>query len=594
MFRVIKFTLKTIWKAAKPLFLIYLITQIFIALSSIVNTITFKEIIDSANHQKTILGLSIFGVIVFRLFYELIKKITEGISNYYMAKLDITQSIFMHRTYVDKISTLDISRFEHSSSVGLMKRAFDRLQFQLKLYLKAIVDLISSAIELSVTIVIFFFASPILAIILVVANIIPIIVRSKYANGVFMIYRADDETRRKFSYTAKVLVERETLPEIKINRAFNFFKEKFTEIFRGFTGRQLKLEKKYQVLNTIAEFIPILAVFIFSLFIANQLLIGAITTGTFVFLFTNVFVFSGALSRLSQNIAHLYADSHFIDEVREFFELQPNITFPIITGSTKTQLIEKIKSPTFVFDNVSFFYPNLNKNVLHKINLTIPYGQNLALIGENGAGKTTLVKLLLRMYDPSEGKITVNGIDLKEIPEDILFSLYSTLFQSFGKFYLTVKENLELAAGKKLTENEIETYLKFSNAWEFVKNTKGRFNQQLGPEYKDGIDLSGGQWQRLAIARAYAKSAPMLILDEPTSAVDAKSEMKIFDRLNKEMRSNTLLFISHRFSTIKDAERIVVLHQGKILEDGTHAQLMKNKGQYFNLYSIQAERFKRK
>jgi len=593
MFRVIKFTLKMIWKAAKPMFLVYLVTQIFIALSSIVNTITFKEIIDSANNQKTILGLSIFGVIIFRLIYELIKKITEGISNYYMAKLDITQSIYMHRTYVDKISTLDISRFEHSSSVGLMKRAFDRLQFQLKLYLKAIVDLISSAIELSVTIVIFFFASPILAMVLVVANIIPIIVRSKYSNGVFMIYRADDETRRKFSYTAKVLVERETLPEIKINRAFNFFKDKFTEIFKSFTGRQLKLEKKFQLLNTVAEFIPILAVFIFSLFIANQLLIGAITTGTFVFLFTNVFVFSGALNRLSQNIAHLYADSHFIDEVREFFELKPNITFPIVTNSLKIQLLKKIKNPVFVFDNVSFSYPNLNKNVLHKICLTIPYGQNLALIGENGAGKTTLVKLLLRMYDPTEGKILVNGVDLKEIPEDILFSLYSTLFQSFGKFYLTIKENLELAAGKKLTETEMEAYLKFSNAWEFVKDTEKKLDQQLGPEYKDGIDLSGGQWQRLAIARAYAKSAPMLILDEPTSAVDAKSEMEIFDRLNKEMRANTLLFISHRFSTIKDAERIVVLHQGKILEEGTHAQLMDNKGQYFNLYTIQAERFKR-
>ena len=230
---------------------------------------------------------------------------------------------------------------------------------------------------------------------------------------------------------------------------------------------------------------------------------------------------------------------------------------------------------------------------MNKINLIIPYGQNLALIGENGAGKTTLVKLLLRMYDPFEGQILVNGANLRDLPEDVLFSLYSTLFQSFGKFYLTVKENLELAAGKKLTDEEMEGYLKFSNAWEFVKTSKYKFNQQLGPEYKDGTDLSGGQWQRLAIARAYAKNAPVLILDEPTSAVDAKSEMEIFDRLNKEMKLNTLVFISHRFSTIKDAERIVVLHQGKVVEDGTHLQLMGNKGKYFDLYTIQAERYKR-
>jgi len=584
MFRAIKFTVKTIWKAAKPTFLVCLVAQIFIALSSVVNTITFKEIIDSANNQKTLLGLSIFGVIIFRLGYELIRKIIEGVSNYFWSLLDINQVIFMHRSFVDKISTLDISSFEHPSTVGLINRAFGRLQFQLKLYIKAIIDLISSAIELSVSIVIFFFASPFLAIVIIIANVIPIIVRSKYANGVFMIYRADDETRRKFGYTANVLMERETLPEIKINRAFDFFKQRLTDIFKIFTGNQIKLERKYQIFNTISEFVPILAVFIFSIFIANQLITGTISTGTFVFLFTNVFVFSGALGRLSQNLGHLYADSHFIDEVREFFELKPNITFPIITNFTKNQLIEKIKNPTIVFENVSFAYPNSEKNVLNKINLIIPYGQNLALIGENGAGKTTLVKLLLRMYDPFEGQILVNGANLRDLPEDVLFSLYSTLFQSFGKFYLTVKENLELAAGKKLTDEEMEGYLKFS---------KYKFNQQLGPEYKDGTDLSGGQWQRLAIARAYAKNAPVLILDEPTSAVDAKSEMEIFDRLNKEMKLNTLVFISHRFSTIKDAERIVVLHQGKVVEDGTHLQLMGNKGKYFDLYTIQAERYKR-
>jgi len=594
MFRAIIFTVKSFWKAATPVFLVCIIAQVFIALSSVVNTITFKEIIDSANNQKTLLGLSIFGVIAFRLVYELIKKVIEGISNYFGVLLDIKQVIYMHRSFVDKVSKLDISSFEQPSTVGLINRAFGRLQFQLKLYVKAIIDLLSSAIELSVSIVIFFFASPILAIVIIVANMIPIIVRSKYANGVFMIYRADDETRRKFGYTANVLMERETLPEIKIYRAFDFFKQKLTDIFKIFTGNQIKLERKYQIFNTVSEFIPILAVFMFTIYIANQLLTNSISTGTFIFLFTNVFVFSGALGRLSQNLGHLYADSHFIDEVREFFELKPNITFPIIANSAKTQLIEKIKNPTVVFENVSFAYPNSEKNVLNKINLTIPYGQNLALIGENGAGKTTLVKLLLRMYDPSEGQILVNGVNLRDLPEDVLFSLYSTLFQSFGKFYLTVKENLELAAGKKLTEEEMERYLKFSNAWEFVKTSKHKFNQQLGPEYKDGTDLSGGQWQRLAIARAYAKDAPMLILDEPTSAVDAKSEMEIFDRLNKEMKVNTLLFISHRFSTIKDAERIIVLHQGKIVEDGTHSQLMENKGKYFDLYTIQAERYKRK
>ena len=139
----------------------------------------------------------------------------------------------------------------------------------------------------------------------------------------------------------------------------------------------------------------------------------------------------------------------------------------------------------------------------------------------------------------------------------------------------------------------MKKYLQFANSWEFIKDTKNVYDQQLGPEYTDGIDLSGGQWQRLAIARAYAKQAPILILDEPTSAVDAKSEMEIFDRLIKEMKKNTLIFISHRFSTIKDAERIIVLDKGKIIEDGNHQTLIQNKSKYEELYTIQAERYAR-
>ena len=220
-------------------------------------------------------------------------------------------------------------------------------------------------------------------------------------------------------------------------------------------------------------------------------------------------------------------------------------------------------------------------------------GIMVILSSPSGAGKTTLVKLLLRIYDPTQGTIKINGIDLREIPEKLLFGVYSTLFQDFGKFYLTIRENLELAAGRKLNKEEIINYLKFSNAWEFIKDTKNQVEQQLGPEYTDGIDLSGGQWQRLAIARAYAKDSPILILDEPTSAVDARSEMEIFDRINIKFKNKTLIFISHRFSTIKDAEKIIVMNKGEIIEAGNHTKLMNSKGEYFKLYNTQAGRYKR-
>ncbi len=276
-----------------------------------------------------------------------------------------------------------------------------------------------------------------------------------------------------------------------------------------------------------------------------------------------------------------------------FITVKQNIVFPKILLEEEQKLIKKLQKPSIVVENISFKYPNSDKEVLKNISFTIPYGQNLALIGENGVGKTTLVKILLRIYDPFEGRILINGIDLKDIPEDLFFKLYSTLFQSFGKFYLTIRENLQLASGDRLDDEEYIKALKLSNAWNYVKDFPKTLDQQLGPTYKEGVDLSGGQWQQLAIARAFIRKAPVLVLDEPTSAIDAKAETEIFDRLHRETNNNTLIFISHRFSTIKDAERILVMDKGKIIEDGDHSKLMQKEGKYAKLYSMQAERYQR-
>lgn len=593
MLQAIKFTIIKSWQASKKFFLAYLLVQILLALAWIIDLLVYKEVIDTANHTKTILGLSIWAIVTALLIYNLIHKIVEGFGYYLWVRLDIKQLLFLNRKFIDKLTQLDLATFENPNTIGLIQRAFNRFQFQYKYYIKAIVDVISSAIKVLLSMVIFFISSPLIGLIILIANLVPIFVRSKSANATFLIYRADDETKRRFGYTSNTLIDRETIPEIKIFRAFGFFKERLLNIYRLFTNHQLKIEKKYQVLNTIAGIFPLLAIFFFTLFIANQLSNNLITSGTFVFLFINVFSFSGALDLLSQNLGHLHADSLFMKDAIEFFDLKPKVIFPTINNNQQISLVEKLKNPIIVLENVSFIYPNTENLVLKNLNLAIPFGQNLALIGENGAGKTTLVKLLLRMYDPTKGRILINGIDIKEIPQDLLFNLYSTLFQTFGKFYLTIKENLEMAAGHALTDEEIIKYLKFANAWEFVKNTKHQLNQQLGPEYTEGIDLSGGQWQRLAIARAYAKKAPILILDEPTSAIDAKSEVEIFDRLIREMKKDTIIFISHRFSTIKDAQKIVVLDKGQIVEQGTHQELMLNHKKYASLYSMQAERYKR-
>ena len=593
LFEAIKFVLEKAFKATSGIFIVYLTIQVILALTIILNIFIFKQIIDAANNQRTLFGLSLLGIIVFRLIYEMLAKAIEKYGEYLQNILDVKLTLFNNAEFVDKLSTLDISSYENPQTHDLIWRALNRVQWHIKYYLDQCVKLFTQAIALSASVAIFFFASPIGAIVIVLANIAPILVKSKIGTITFNVYKADSEIRRRFEYTYDLITNRDSLIEIKGFLGFPFLKKRLLEIYQLFSRKQIKVFKLAWMSLTFVEMLPVLAIFIFLLIMVNQLQTGQITTGTFVFLFTNIFVFSSALSQLSGYLASLISDQHFILEAIDYFKIKPAIDYPLVSHDEEKGIHARLTKPEIVVENLSFQYPNSDRYVLKNINLTIPFGQNVALIGENGAGKTTLVKLLLRVYDPTEGRILINGIDLKEIPEKLFFKVYSTLFQSFGKFYLTIRENLQLASGDKLTDEEYIRALKLSNAWNYVKDFPKTLDQQLGPTYKDGVDLSGGQWQQLAIAKAYVKNTPVIILDEPTSAIDAKSETEIFDRLNRETKNKTLLFISHRFSTIKDAERIIVLDKGKIIEDGNHLELMQNDQKYAKLYTMQAVRYKR-
>ena len=593
IFEAIKFVLSRSFKAAPFLFSIFVVASIFLSFTNILNIFIFKEIVDSASNNITFLNLGLLTIIVIRLILEVISKIIGRYAEYIWFSLDIKQLFSNYSDFLSKLSSFDLANFENASTHDLIWRAFNRFQWHVRYYLDTFIKFFSKAIELSASIVIFAFASPLSAFLIVIANLIPIYIRSVLGEQNFNIYKADSETVRKYEYLQGMAVNRETLMELKQFQGFGFLKERLFALYGSFTGKQISQYKKQWIWLTLVDMLPILAIFWFLLNIVSQLQSGQISTGTFVFLFTNIFIFSSALSQLSGHLGSLTSDAHFMFDAINFFKVKQNVVFPTLKPQQESELLEKLQNPTIVIEDVSFKYPNVEKYVLKNINLTIPYGQNIALIGENGAGKTTLVKLLLRVYDPIEGRILINDVDLKEIPERLLFNLYSTLFQSFGKFYLTIRENLLLASNDKLNDEEYIKTLKLSNAWNYVKDFPKTLDQQLGPTYKDGVDLSGGQWQQLAIARALVRKTPVLIFDEPTSAIDAKAETEIFDRLNKETKNKTLLFISHRFSTIKDAERIIVLDKGKIIEDGNHAELMKNDQKYAKLYTMQAERYQR-
>ena len=594
MLKVIVFTLQKVKSSCKWIFYSFIFLSVFYSILSFVTTLIFKEIIDTANGSKTILHFSLWGILFFQAGFQIFSSLVAGIRDYLLPILKKRVSMLFLSELIDKTSHLDVASLENPKTVGVISRAYSRIHFQFEYFFMNIVQLLTTFLEIMLALVIFLLASPIGALMLLITNIISTAFKAYLGGTNFNIYKADYETRLKFGYATDLLNQRETLLELKLFQNFSYIKKKILDIYNGFITKEINLEKRNQTVGIFINFLPIIASFIFTLILARQLQNSQISVGTFVFLFTNMLIFSGSLARFSHTIVGLVGESNSIKDILEFYDLKPRLIYQPITNKAELgEWFEKLSKPIIRFDDVTFKYPNATDDTLSHITLTIPYSQNVALIGENGAGKTTLIKLLLRVYDPDNGNIFINDVNIKDIPTEALYSAFSTLFQNFGRFNLTVKENLELAAHRKLTSEEMVNFLKYANAWKFIETTKDKLEQQLGPEYENGVDLSGGQWQSLAIARTYAKQAPVVILDEPTSAIDAKSEMEIFDRLNNKMRRETMIFISHRFSTIKDAERIVVMHKGKIIEDGTHLELMKSKGKYAQLYTIQAERFQR-
>jgi ATP-binding cassette subfamily B protein len=247
----------------------------------------------------------------------------------------------------------------------------------------------------------------------------------------------------------------------------------------------------------------------------------------------------------------------------------------------------------FVFENVTFCYPGTDRPVLKELNLHIRPGERIALVSENGAGKTTIVKLLIRLYDPSEGRILLDGKDLREYDIEELHKECGVIFQDFLRYDFPARENIAVGSISLLWNDEaIWEASRKSNAAELLERFPEKLDQMLGRRFEGGVDLSGGEWQRLALARAYLREAQLLILDEPTAALDAVAEAEVFQTFAKLTQDRMAIFISHRFSTVRMADRIVVLSDGKILEDGTHETLMQAGGRYAEFFEIQAANYR--
>jgi ATP-binding cassette subfamily B protein len=315
---------------------------------------------------------------------------------------------------------------------------------------------------------------------------------------------------------------------------------------------------------------------------------GALSWGDLQFLAGALAGANTGIQALFTTFSNIADQSLFLTELVDFFKVQPRIRSGADAIPAPRPMCEGV-----VFDRVSFAYPGNRGLVLDRLDLRIGLGERIALVGANGQGKTTIVKLLTRQYDPTAGRILLDGIDLREYCVEDLHRLFGVIFQDFMRYDMTARQNI--AVGRidiDAREDEIALAARKSLADGVISRLPLGYDQMLGRRFDGGVDLSGGEWQKIAIARAYLRDAQVLILDEPTAALDARSEYEVFERFAELTIGKSALLISHRFSTVRMADRIVVLADGRIAEHGSHADLLRRGGEYAEMFELQASSYR--
>jgi ATP-binding cassette subfamily B protein len=323
-----------------------------------------------------------------------------------------------------------------------------------------------------------------------------------------------------------------------------------------------------------------------TVYLISKTVSGIISIANFTFYTGILNQFSSSMRNLSSIISR---SGELVLYARDFYAIYDSK--PQIETKSDSVKLNKDKIPLIEFKNVSFAYrSNIKEKILDNLNLTINPGEHIALVGENGAGKTTIIKLLLRLYDVTEGEILVNGVNIKDVDLDSYWRQIGVLFQDFNRYPFDIQTNIELGrVNKKPTKQELDRAVELADLKPILKKLPKGINTILDNSFEEGVEPSGGQWQRVALARAFYRNSNILILDEPTAAVDANAEYEIFNNIFAHYGNKTALIISHRFSTVKRAQRIVVLEKGKILEQGTHKELMKKSKLYAEMFNKQAE-----
>jgi ATP-binding cassette subfamily B protein len=487
---------------------------------------------------------------------------------------------------MEHASQLDLSSYEDPVFYDKLERARVQATDRIAMIqaMGALLQQVITAATLSLSI---FWFSPWLLLLLIVAVVPAFLGESHFAFAGYSLNIRQTPVRRQLDYLRVLGASKESAKELKLFGLANFFTGEYAQLSNGIYDQNVALAKRRLWAGALLSLISTAGYYGAFAYVVYRTVNGELSWGTLQFL-------AGAISGASSNIQTVFAtfssiadQSLFLTDLVEFFRIQPTVR-------SKPDALPAPRPirDGFLFDRVSFAYPGSSRMVLDSLDLRIDPGERIALIGENGQGKTTIVKLITRLYDPTAGRILLDGVDLREYSIEDLNREIGVIFQDFMRYEMSVSRNIGVGRIDNGSGRDIEAAARKSLADAVVRRLPNGYEQLLGRRFEGGLDLSGGEWQKVALARAYLRDAQLLILDEPTASLDARSEYEVFQRFAELTEDKMALLISHRFSTVRMADRIVVLEDGRIAEQGSHAQLMALGARYAEMFELQAASYR--
>ncbi|HBY09735.1 hypothetical protein A2473_03590 [candidate division WWE3 bacterium RIFOXYC2_FULL_42_13] len=585
--KITKWVLGLIYHVNPLHFILYITATIISRWEDLIYSFIFAKAIDELIKVAQMPGASLtylYPYLAILLGYNFFETIVSFLRSYSSQHIRVVSRYDIRKRQYSKLNSIGIQTLEIPEVNNKINRANEYLN-NLMPYMEETVTLIANIVKLFTSVILTIKFIPAFAPLVLIASVPYLLFDRSMRKKLYKFDYDNTEKGRVGGNVYNDLTNSVKLHEININNAYSYLDKKYSEIQNFFIKNRLNIFRKWRLGGHSFGFLSDIVILFGYVQIFQKLITKMVSVGDTVFWMRTLGIFQEALSNVILGLNDLFEWSLQLKDTYLLFQTQPAF------GDGNVKLPKLSQGPRIIFKDISFTYPNSEKPVIKNFSLDISPGEKIAIVGQNGAGKTTLIKLLSRFYKVNSGNIIVNDVNINDMEINTLYKNMGVLFQDFNTYqHLTVKENIYLGdPNGEIDIEKIKIAAKAADADSFIDNYSNKYDQLLSEKFKGGVRPSTGQWQKLALARFFYRNSPIVIFDEPTASIDPVSEYNIFNKIYEFFKNKTVIIVSHRFSTVRNADRIVVMENGQIIESGSHETLMAQNGNYANAFKLQAQ-----